>query len=232
MKEGKIIGGLLIIGALGVLVPYTVLTIVFDYPDILRKDPGTILTKFHEGGNGLIFTWMAFAILGLPLVVAYGLIGQLMGKRSVHIKWVTSIGIISGIAQIIGLLRWVFVIPVLASQYVQAESSTSKETITIVFSTVHQFAGVLLGEFIGQLFTIIWTIMISVILYKAKLIPKWVSLAGIVSSVIYFIGQAELIATVIPGFPAWEAAGFIGSTLWLLWLVITGVFFMIRKVTD
>ena len=53
----KTIGILLILGALGVLIPYTVLTITFDYPSILREETGSILTKFHKGGNTLIWTW-------------------------------------------------------------------------------------------------------------------------------------------------------------------------------
>jgi len=49
MKTEKIIGYLLIAGAIGVLVPYTLLTITFGYPDILRKDPSVILTTFNVG---------------------------------------------------------------------------------------------------------------------------------------------------------------------------------------
>ena len=47
MKPEKTIGLLLIAGATGVLIPYTILTMTFDYPDILRQDTGTILTRFH-----------------------------------------------------------------------------------------------------------------------------------------------------------------------------------------
>ncbi|HLA58471.1 MAG TPA: hypothetical protein VK622_06910, partial [Puia sp.] len=61
----KTIGLLLITGAVGVLIPYTILTIIFDYPNILRQDPAIILTRFHAGGSSLILTWWAFAILGL-----------------------------------------------------------------------------------------------------------------------------------------------------------------------
>jgi len=61
MKTERNIGLLLITGAIGVLIPYTLLTITFEYPDVLRQDPGTILTKFHAGGSSLIFTWWAFA---------------------------------------------------------------------------------------------------------------------------------------------------------------------------
>ncbi len=229
MKSEKRIGILLISGAVGVFIPYTLLSMTFNYPAILRQDAGIVLTRFHEGGSSLIFTWWAFAIMGLPLLIAYILIGQLLDKKSVHIKWVTTLGVISGIVQIVGLLRWVFVVPVLASSYINTENRATKESVTIVFKAIHQFGGVLLGEHLGQLFTVIWTIMISIIFTRVRYTPAWINRMGIASSIIYFMAQAELFATVIPGFPVWDVAGFIGSTLWLIWLVILGVYFYTKK---
>ena len=229
MAPQKLIGSLLIAGAIGVFIPYTVLTLTFEYPDILRQDAGTILTKFHDGGSSLIFTWWFFAILGLPLLISYILIGQNLEKRLGFIRWVTSIGVISGIVQIIALLRWVFVIPVIANSYVTSTDMVTKEAAKISFKSVHQFGGVLLGEHIGQLFTIIWTIMLSYAFIKLRLFPKWVAWLGILSSFIYLLAQAELFATVIPGFPVWDIAGFVGSTLWLAWLIISGIMFIKTK---
>ena len=229
MKQQKTIGLLLIAGAVGVFIPYTILTLTFEYPDILREAPGIILTRFHEGGGSLIFTWWAFAILGLPLLIAYILIGQMFESKLGFIKWTTTIGVISGMVQIIGLLRWVFVIPALANNYVISESADSREAVITSFQTIHQFGGVLLGEHLGQLFTIIWTIMISMAFIKLRIFPAWVSWLGIIASIIYLLAQAELFATVVPGFPAWNMAGFIGSTLWLIWLIITGVMFIKRR---
>jgi hypothetical protein len=230
MKPEKRIGLLLIAGAVGVFIPYTILTMIFEYPDILRQDTGTILTKFHEGGSTLIFTWWAFAILGLPLLIAYVLIGQQFNNKVGFIRWVTTIGVISGIVQIIGLLRWVFVVPLLANNYISATSDIVKQSAITSFQTIHQFAGVLLGEHLGQLFTVIWTIMISCAFLKLKYFPKWINWFGIIVSVIYFMAQAELFSTVIPGFPVWNMAGFIGSTLWLVWLIIVGVLFIRKKI--
>jgi hypothetical protein len=76
MKTEKIIGYLLILGGIGVIIPYAILTITFNYPDILRQESATILTEFYKGGASLIFTWLAFALLGIPLLIAYSLIGQ------------------------------------------------------------------------------------------------------------------------------------------------------------
>jgi hypothetical protein len=61
---------------------------------------------------------------------------------------------------------------------------------------------------------------------QMKLFPKWVNILGFVSSFIYLLAQAELFATVIPNFPVFEMAGFIGSTLWIIWLLIIGVKFL------
>ena len=225
MIKEKTIGLLLIAGAVGVVIPYTILTITFEYPGILRQDVGTILTKFHQGGSSLVLTWWAFAILGLPLLIAYILIGQKLENKPGFIKWVTIFGIISAIVQIIALLRWVFVIPVIANSYVSGDASTKAAAISS-FQTIHQFGGVLLGEHIGQLFTIIWTIMISYAFIKLNIFSKWVSWLGIIASVIYLMAQAELFATVLPGFPVWGMAGFIGSTLWLIWIAIVGIKFL------
>ena len=229
MKNDKAIGYLLVAGAIGVFIPYTILTVTFEYPDILRQDTGAILAKFHEGGSSLIATWWAFAILGFPLLIAYILIGQKLENKLGFIKWVTAVGVISVIVQIIALLRWVFVIPVIANNYVAAGDTATKTAAILSFQTIHQFAGVLLGEYIGQSFTIIWTVMIAYAFIKLHIFPKWVSWLGIIAAGIYMLAQAELFATVIPGFPVWDMAGLIGSTLWLIWLLIVGIQFLRMK---
>jgi len=232
MNKNKLTGLLLLLGALGAFIPYTILTTTFEYPQILRQDVVTILAKFNAGGSGLIFTWFSFAIMGLPLLVAYIMIGQKLQSKNYLMKFATIAGIISIVTQMIGLLRWVFVVPVLAKKMAAANTETARESITTSFQLIHQFAGVLLGEHMGQLFTIIWTIIICYIIIKTGLFQKWMAWFGIISSVIYFFAQAELFATVISNFPVWNAAGFIGSTLWLVWLIILGVKFMRLKMDN
>lgn len=222
IKMNKLTGWLFILGALGVFVPYTILTITFDYPDILRQDVGVVLTKFHQGGNSLILTWWLFAVLGLPMLVAYKQLGKKLEHKAASVGWLTTIGIIGLISQMIGLLRWTFVVPILASNY-DVGNDTTKEISKAVFQVVHQYGGVVLGEHIGQIFTIIWVIGITRVLQISKLVPVWITWLGYGSSFIYLLAQAELFATVISIFPVWDLAGFIGSTLWLIWLIALGV---------
>jgi hypothetical protein len=225
MKTTKTIGVLFLTGAIALFIPYTALTIIFEYPDVLRQDTGTVLTKFHEGGSTLIWTWFAFAITGIPLLPAYILLGQKLENKSSLIRVATIIGIIGLIVQMVGLLRWTFVVPVLADAFVNAPDEATKAAAVISFKTIHQFGGVLFGEHLGQLFTIAWTILITISFAKLKLMPNWINWLGYISSFIYLLAQAELFATVIPGFPVWDMAGFLGSTLWLIWLIIIGIKF-------
>lgn len=221
-------GLLFILGALGVFIPYTLLTIHFDYPDILRQDAGVILTKFHEGGNRLVLTWWLFAILGLPMLVAYKQLGLALEHSSGSVRWLTTIGIIGLITQMIGLLRWTFVVPILAHNF-YVGNDTTKEIATAMFQLVHQYGGVVLGEHIGQIFTIVWVVGITRVLQKSTFVPSWITWLGYGSSLIYLLAQAELFATVMPAFPVWDLAGLLGSTLWLVWLISLGIQFICTK---
>jgi len=224
-KSDERIGTLLIVGAIALLIPYNILIATFSYPDILRQDTAMVLREFHRGGSALIWTWFAFALTGLPLIPAYILIGQRLKDKSSLASIATIIGIIGLMAQMIGLLRWTFVVPVLADTFVNAPDEPTRSATIVAFEMTHQFAGVLLGEHVGQLFTIGWTVMISTALQRANLIPRWVAYFAYVASAIYLLAQAELFGTVMSSVPVWDLAGFIGSSLWLLWLIIIGVFF-------
>lgn len=227
-NSNKTTGFLFILSAISLLIPYTMLTISFEYPDILRQDTGTILTKFYQGGNSLIWTWFAFAITGLPLIPAFLRIGQNYEEEIPMLRIATTIGVIGLIVQMIGLLRWTFVVPVLADSFVNTADEATKAAAIMSFKTIHQYGGVLLGEHLGQLFTIAWTLMISFAFAKMKLMPRWITVLGIVSSVVYLLAQAELFATIMKDFPVWDMAGFLGSTGWLIWMIAMGAV-LIRK---
>ena len=147
----KITGFLFVVGAVVVNIPYALLISNFNYPDILREPAGVVLTKFAEGGSGLIYTWLFFALAGLPLLFATIMLGKLWKTHSdALVSLATTFGVIALVAQLIGLLRWVFVVPILAENYVASGATEVMQTASIVaFQTVNQFGGVLLGEYVG-----------------------------------------------------------------------------------
>ncbi|MBL8080790.1 MAG: DUF4386 domain-containing protein [Anaerolineales bacterium] len=230
-KLRKLTGLFFIIGAILVNIPYTLLIMNFDYPDILRLPMEEILTRFHAGGNSLIYTWLAFAWVGLPMLFGVILLKRILEKEnSPFLETATTIGVIGFIVQVIGLLRWVFVVPVLARLFTDPTTdSATKAAIPVVFSAIHQYGGVILGEHMGQFLIIIWMSLISAIIYKSEMFSKWVAWLGWITSAVYILGQTELFATAIPDFPVVDWGGLYGSLLWLLWMIVVGVFLVKYK---
>ncbi len=223
-------GALLILGAVLVNIPYTLLIMTFDYPDILREPAADILTRFAAGGSTLIWTWLAFAWVGLPILLGILLLPEALADRAAAGRGprlgrvAQFFGAAGAVAQMIGLLRWPFVVPVLARLYTDPQAtSATREAVVAVFQAVHQYGGVVIGEHIGQSFTIVWMILLSITFMRHRIFPRWLSLAGFVGAGVYALAQGELLATVMPGFPVWGAAGLVGSLWWLAWLIALGV---------
>jgi len=218
-------GLMFILGALLVNIPYSLLIANFDYPDILRQPTSEILAQFQAGGNGLIFTWLAFAWVGLPILVGVMLLRRVLEDEHHQLTGIaTAFGVVGGIVQIVGLLRWVFVVPGLAAAHTApGASDATRSAIEVTFQAIHQYGGVVLGEHLGQLFTIAWMVMVATMMFRSRIFRPWLGWFGITAAAVYSIAQLELFATVIPNFPNWEAAGLLGSLLWLAWMLLMGI---------
>jgi len=222
----KLTGIFFIVGAILVNIPYALLIINFDYPDILRQPTSEILTKFHAGGDSLIYTWLAFAWIGLPILLGAVMLKRVLEKEdSPFLETATTLGVIGFVVQLIGLLRWVFVVPVITRLFTDPGTDPATQaSISAVFIAVHQYGGVVLGEHIGQIFTIVWMSLISGVIYQSKMFRKWVAWLGWFASAVYLLAQTELFATAIPNFPVVGWPGLYGSLLWLVWMIVVGVY--------
>ena len=88
----------------------------------------------------------------------------------------------------------------------------------------------MLGEHLGQLLAIGWSLTVSVLVLRTGMLARWVGWAGLVASVLYLFNQGDILATAVPGFPVFDLAGFIGSSLWALWVIAVGVAVLRRPV--
>ena len=108
----------------------------------------------------MILAWASFALAALlfaPVAVAMARVTRRHGHPTAA---VAAIGIAAGVVQAIGLSRWVYAVPGLASGWVAGDAGT-RVMIETVFTTLHQSAGVGIGEAIGQTLTGMWLIGVS-----------------------------------------------------------------------
>jgi hypothetical protein len=224
----RISGVLFIVGTAAFGLAATVLSMTFDWPDILRQPVDVVLPKFVAGGPSLVWTWFAvawtYAILAVPILL---LPAALARRGDAALRVATYVGAASVVLSLIGFLRWVFVVPPLADSYV-AGDATTRTAVAAAWTAQHQFGGALLGEHLGQLLVIAWSITVSVLIVRTRVVPRWAGWLGLVASGMYLCNQGDILATAVPGFPVWDLAGLLGSTLWAVWLLTLGVLLLRR----
>ncbi len=95
-------------------------------------------------------------------------------QPSIWLTLSTGLGILAGLCQAIGFLRWPFLVPYLA-QIVQdpAASLSAKETALIIFQSIHNFAGMAIGENLFFVLEGLWAIFFAIYLYQYKLLSKY-----------------------------------------------------------
>jgi hypothetical protein len=196
----------------------------FNWPDILRESPDTVLTSFQDGGTALIWTWFAVAWSYFLLLFPTVLLGRVLDREDTpYLGIATVLGAVSVVASLVGFLRWVFVVPGLAAMYADPTAfATTREAVVAAFSAQHQFGGTLLGEHVSQVFAVLWTVLVSVAMLRSSVVRPWVGWFGFVAAGMYLLNQGDVLATVVPGFPVWDLGGLLGSVLWGVWLVATG----------
>src|SRR3954454_21620923 len=221
-------GGLFVVGAVAFGAAATVLSSTFDWPDILREPATVVLPAVVAGGTGLVWTWFAtawtYAILAVPILLLPAVLGR---RGDPVLRAATYVGATSVLLALIGFLRWVFVVPTLADTYVTGDA-TAKAATGAAWTAQHQFGGALLGEHLGQLLAIGWSITVCVIILRSRVLPRWLGVAGLVVSVLYLANQGDILATAVPGFPVWDLGGLIGSTTWGLWVAVLGLMILLR----
>jgi hypothetical protein len=226
----RMTGALFLAGALAFAAAATALSSTFDWPDILRERAAVVLPAFAAAGPSLVWTWFAtawtFGILLVPILLLPAVLGR---RRDPLLGAATYVGATSVVLSVIGFLRWVFVVPPLADSYV-AGDATTKAAVDAAWTAQHQFGGALLGEHLGQLLAIGWSVTLSVIILRSRVLPRWLGAAGLAVSTLYLTNQGDILATAVPGFPVWDLGGLLGSAGWGLWVAALGVVVLVRPV--
>ena len=222
-------GGLFVTGAVAFAGAATALSSTFDWPDILREPADVVLPAVVAGGSSLTWTWFAtawtYAILLVPILLLPAALGR---PRDPVLRVATWAGAVSVVLSLIGFLRWVFVVPPLADSYVDGDAVT-RAAVDAAWTAQHQFGGALLGEHLGQLLAVAWSVAVSVTILRTRVLPRWLGLTGIVASALYLTNQGDILATAVPDVPVWDLGGVLGSSAWGLWVAVLGVVMLLRR---
>jgi hypothetical protein len=225
----RLAGAVLIIVPLGFSICFSLLQQLFDYPNILRQPTADILARFAAGGTPLLAAWYALTLTAVAFVPLTLLVHRVLAERAAPLLLgtATAFGLIAGVAQTLGFLRWPFLVPHLAQAYLAPGSTDAQRTAAaMVFEAFHRYAGMALGEHLGYLSTSVWTMLVAIAIVRSGLVPRWLGWIGVVLALGIAAGLAE---------PAgWETGGTINALsylIWAVWLIGIGVSLLVRRVT-
>jgi len=199
---------------IGFNVPYAFLASLYDYPQILRRPASDALQRFAEGGMPLILAWYGFMIAALalvPVAVALSITPVRLARTPALAVGAALAGTLAGLAQAIGLARWVFVVPTLARD---AEARASQSA----FDVLNAYGGVAIGENLGQLLTALFVVQLAA-MQRREGAHRLAGL-GVLTAIMIAIGTGEGLAIALgqdgQGFSIATIAGFLGLSLWLV----------------
>jgi hypothetical protein len=203
-------------------IPYAILAATYDYPDVLRRPAGEALDLFGAGGAQLILTWHAFALSALalaPMAIALSLTRERLAEKPALAIGAAIMGSLAGLAQAIGLWRWVFVIPGLARTHADpASSSEARLAAERAFDLLNQYGGVAIGEHLGQLLTASFIVMLAFLQWSER--QRVTASIGFLTTLAIVLGTGEGLAIALGRsgelFGLATIAGFLGFTVWLI----------------
>lgn len=217
IKSIRTAGSLLIAVPLIFTAGFTGLQMTFDYPDILRGPAEEVLTRFAAAGVDLHLYWYAMmfaALLMIGAVIAAGLVfwrrDNLLAALSI------GAGVLAGLVQALGLLRWVMLVPSLAAMYVAPDATEIDKSMAVaLFDAANHYLGMGVGEHLGYFFTSIWTGLIAALLFRLN---RVIALLGFVIAAGVIAGMLEPF-----GVPLTGLINSISYTLWAIWTLAVGI---------
>jgi hypothetical protein len=204
-------GAALALASVLAIAGFTFLGSIFEYPQVLEKPTADILASFHNQ-QGAVTAWFGVLVLSAALLAPAGIwLGRIAGGPLG--RWVAGVGIAAATVQVIGLQRWVTLVPGISDD---ALDPTRRASAVDRFELWHNLLGRAIGETLGYALTAAFTVLVVAALRRTVL-PRWLAIVGYAS--------AALIATgvVIPVFEPASLTNFIGYVAWCAWLLAVAV---------
>lgn len=230
----KLTGFIWVLTPLWLFVNSRVLGAVSGFPDIQFAGVDALLTRIHASGTLGVIAWYVYIVPGILYIVSTVMLHKVLEPEK--IPWfgvATTMGVVAWAIQFFGLVRWIFVYPYLGKIWTETNDPATKETVTIVFNVVNNYAGYALGQTIGIHLTAIWLLLVGIAIRKSPLFKPWLAYVAILAAIGIAVGNVGALGSVIPSI---STRGFfnVAAIFWYIsfgWMIYLG-FIMMRSRAD
>jgi hypothetical protein len=165
--------------------------------------------------------YLLYSLLFFPvmLLISRAISGE--GELPLVLKLAVGFALLSTLARCLGIIRWLTVMPVLATQY-QAADSAGQAVISSVYTAFNAYAGGV-GEILGVFLLSGTSVAFLAAALWAKLdMPRWLAALAWATALALFFLSLELFGLDLSAFIAPL------SVVYMVWMVCLGVY-LIRR---
>jgi len=155
------------------------------------------------------------ALTGLSQAIISLLLFQFFKQKTTLINLGLLFGILTGLFQTLGFIRWSFVIPYFADL-----SASSPELIGVLEGAFNSYGGMAVGEHLGFLMQACWTIFIGIAILRTNFFDGKLGITGIIIGALTILFAFEPFGGIFSIFG--ELTNPVESA-WYIWLVFIAV---------
>ena len=164
-----------------------------NWPASLDSAPDQILPLIHREAGNVALGYGAYFLSAFLLAPLAVLVAAQWHAKTVHaLLWLgIALGVSASLFKLLGIVRWLVLMPGLASAYVSSDATPATQIVTgQVYQAFNAYAGGI-GEMLGvQIFAGLWTVIVALLAARVGL-PRWVSVMGYLAALLLFVGLLE-----------------------------------------
>ncbi len=204
---------------------FYILMKTFEFPGILRLTADYRLLLFQKNANIIVPAYYLLTLTGFTQIVMSLMMHSIFSSTKSGILIIATVfGILTGVFQSIGFIRWVTIIPFISEM--QMHSFISKEYASFIEGCFNAYAGMAIGEHLGFLAQAGWTILLSILMRDSIIFKKWQSNLGIFIGVLTIPMSMESLGGI---FTKLNIIVTPVITVWLIWLLSISVLLLKNK---
>ena len=174
----------LVLEALLAFAPIAVLGPAIGWPASLRNSAAQQLTAIAAAPGALALGYGLYLLYSLAIApVAIFVAWRVASFKGPMAAMIVAFGTLSALTRALGILRWLTVMPVLATSYAAADVA-GRANIETVFIALNSYGGGI-GELFGvALFGGLWLLVAMIAALKYRRLPKWLAGFGLIAAML------------------------------------------------
>lgn len=199
---------------------FTVLTLVFDFPEVLRRPATERLDLFQRVQDVVRPAYWLLTLTGFTQIGLAVFLHQTFRDRGRTLAVLGLVfGVVAGALQALGFVRWVVLTPYLARALTDpAVPDVTRQAIALVEGSFNRYAGMAVGEHTATLALGLWTLCVALVMRRDPSFDPRLGAAGLGLAPLAFlvalepVGVAPRLLGPLPG---------LALPAWVVWLVVT-----------